>query len=127
MLLEDEASFYRQPTAASAWSPEGAIQPRMACSCRSNTPIRVAVVFDPVQGLLLHRLRPQFSAVEMGRFYQHLSISLPWARRIFWSWTTGLFMVIRQRGELSGRMSVSKFCGGLHMLPGLTRPKRSGN
>ena len=83
MLLEDEASFYRQPTAASAWSPEGAIQPRMACSCRSNTPIRVAVAFDPVQGLLLHRLRPQFSAVEMGRFYQHLSISLPWARRIF--------------------------------------------
>lgn len=83
MLLEDEASFHRQPTAAWSWSPAGRHQPRMALSYRANTVVRAAIGFDPVRGGLVHRLRSRFSAREMGRLYQFFAQSYGWASRIF--------------------------------------------
>lgn len=52
LLYEDEASFYRQPTQASLYSPKGREQPHLPYACGSNTVMRVAGFLDAISGAL---------------------------------------------------------------------------
>jgi hypothetical protein len=83
ILMEDEASFYRQPTASWDWSLGGPAQPRMKWSLRANHCVRAAVALDPVGGRLAHRLASSFSVGELARTYRFFSKMWEGIERIF--------------------------------------------
>lgn len=83
MLMEDEAGFHRQPTAAAVWSTSGRKQPRMHLSCASNSCVRAAIALDPVHGYLHHKMSWSFRAPTIGNFYRFLSQTHPQADHIY--------------------------------------------
>ena len=83
ILMEDEASFYRQPTAAWAWSPAGRTQPHMHWGLRANHCVRAAVALDAVGGGVAYRLASSFGAEELGRTYRFFSGAWQNVERIF--------------------------------------------
>lgn len=80
--MEDEASFYRQPTAAWQWSPQGRRQPRMAYSARANQYFRVAVSLNPITGQLTHRIEKRFPAAALARAYRAIAQAYPQCQRL---------------------------------------------
>ena len=81
--FEDEAGFYRQPTAAWTWAKAGSAQPRYALSHRSNTAVRVAAGFNPISGGVIHRLRSHFDKSQMGSFLYHIGEKCPGILRLY--------------------------------------------
>lgn len=81
--MEDEAGFYRQPTAGSQWSPAGREQPRMKWSCRSNKCLRAAVALDVVSGRIAHRLASSFCVSALAQAYRSFFKAWPEAEQIF--------------------------------------------
>jgi hypothetical protein len=82
MLFEDEASFYRQPTAACVYAPQGSLQPRFKLSTRANGCVRAAAALNPVSGQSMHMMRSKFTASAVGVFYSSLGAQAPDAERV---------------------------------------------
>jgi len=82
VVYEDEVTFYRQPTLATAYAAVGE-QPLAERSYRTNTTTRVAGALDALSGQTLYRRRSALGVDHLVGFYQELCAAYPQARRIY--------------------------------------------
>jgi hypothetical protein len=82
-LLEDELTYYRQPTLACAYEARGRAQPRAERSYRSDTPTRVAATLDVSDGRVLFEQRPTIGIPQLVTLYQRVRAAYPAAERIY--------------------------------------------
>lgn len=83
MVFEDEASFYRQPSVAPLYAPQGRAQPRCRLCARSNGCVRAAVAFDPASGRSMHLMRSRFTVSAMAAVYRAIGAWAAGARQVF--------------------------------------------
>jgi transposase len=83
LLYQDELTYHRRPTLASALAPRGSDQPRAALGYRANTQRRIACCLDAFTGRLTCWQRAHFDRATLRRFYQAVAAAYPEAERIY--------------------------------------------
>jgi len=82
-LLQDEASFYRQPSQASLWAGAGRRQPHLGWSHRANTLVRVAGVLNAVTGATHTRQAAKITVPQLLQSYRQVLEAYPQALMIY--------------------------------------------
>ena len=88
-LLQDELTYYRQPTLARAYAPQGrdvsgqAHPPLAALSYQANTVTRVAATLDVISGQVVWRQHSRIGVAELVALYQDVRTAYPDAERIW--------------------------------------------
>jgi hypothetical protein len=82
-LYEDEVTYYRKASVATAYAPVGADQPRAEQGWGYNTSRRIAGCLDAASGQLFSWQRAHFDAQTLLRFYQALQEGYPHAEQLF--------------------------------------------
>jgi hypothetical protein len=82
LLFADELTFYRQPSVAPVYAPEGRTQPRAEMSQKANTSGRVIGVLDAVTGRVTHLQASAITLATMRRFLRQIVEAYPDAERI---------------------------------------------
>jgi hypothetical protein len=82
-LYEDEVTYYRRATVATAFAPVGADQPRAEQGLGANTSRRIAGCLDAATGQLFSWQRAHFDAHTLLRYYQALEQAYPHAEQLF--------------------------------------------
>lgn len=82
-LYEDEVTYYRRATVATAYASRGADQPRAEQGLGANTSRRIAGCLDTATGAVFSWQRAHFDAHTLLRFYQALEESYPHAEQLF--------------------------------------------
>jgi DDE superfamily endonuclease len=80
LLYEDEVTYYRQPSLASAYAPAGRPAPRAERSVRSNTATRVIGALDARTGRVVSRQRTKIDVPALVRFFAALVDAYPGKR-----------------------------------------------
>lgn len=83
LVYLDEVTYYRHPTAAQAWAPVGADQPRVERGYRAATTTRVIGALDAQTGRVLVRQAAHIGIAAVVGLYQDLQAAYPAARRIW--------------------------------------------
>lgn len=83
VLFQDELSYYRQPTLASAYELAGTWQPRAELSYQSNTVWRVTATLDIWTGQVLYDQNRRIGRRELVAFYQKVQQAYPQAQTIY--------------------------------------------
>jgi len=82
-LFLDETSFYREPTLAATYHPQGASQPVVPHTPGANTRARIVATLDWMTGRLLYRLRSKIDVPQLIAFLQGLEPAYPEAEVIY--------------------------------------------
>jgi hypothetical protein len=82
-LYEDEVTYYRKASVATAFAPRGGDQPRAEQGWGTNTSRRIAGCLDAASGALFSWQRAHFDAPTLLRFYQALEEAYPHADQLF--------------------------------------------
>ena len=82
-LYQDEVTYYRKASVATAYAVGGADQPRAEQGWGRNTSRRIAGCLDATTGQLLSWQRAHFDATTLLRFYQALEQAYPHAEQLF--------------------------------------------
>jgi hypothetical protein len=82
-LYQDEVTYYRKATVATAYAPVGADQPRAEQGWGANTSRRIAGCLDAATGQLFTWQRAHFDAKTLLHFYQALEQAYPQADQLF--------------------------------------------
>jgi hypothetical protein len=82
MLYQDEFTFYRRPTVASAYAAKGSSHPRARLGYRPNYRRRVTGALNALTGRLHVAMSSRCGVRQLIRFYQQLEQSYPQAKRI---------------------------------------------
>jgi transposase len=80
LLYEDEVTYYRQPSLASAYAPTGRAEPRAERATRKNTATRVVGALDAHTGRVIAHQRTRISVPTLVRFFQALVDAYPGQR-----------------------------------------------
>lgn len=83
MLYEDEFTFSRRPTVASAYAPKSSTQPLAHLGYRPNRRQRVAGALDVVTGRLHVVMGSRCGVSQLLRFYQQLEYAYPQAEGLY--------------------------------------------
>ncbi|MDD5095820.1 MAG: transposase [Dehalococcoidia bacterium] len=86
LLLQDEASFYRQPSQSWLWASFGRRQPKMRYSHRSNTLMRVVGFLDIATGKVLAWDCSKVSVKRLAQFIRKVAHAYPQAKTIYLAW-----------------------------------------
>jgi len=81
-LFQDEFTFYRRPSLASAYERAGKAQPLAEQGWKSNYHCRIAATLDAWTGKVVYEMRRQFRIPRMVKFYQKVVDAYPHAREI---------------------------------------------
>jgi hypothetical protein len=82
-LYQDELTYYRQPTLASAYETAGPCQPLARRSHQANTATRIAGALNLVDGRVYYRQSSHTDVRELVRFYHQIREAYPQAERIY--------------------------------------------
>ena len=82
VLYQDEVTYYRQPSLASAYGAARSDSPRAERSLKSNTTTRVTATLDPQTGQVVAYQGRQIGVAELVRFYAALVDAYP-GKRIY--------------------------------------------
>ncbi len=83
LVFEDELTYYRQPTLASAYERTGPVQPLAPLSYRRNTPYRVVATLEAFTGRVIYRQGPKIGGQELVDFYSQLYEAYPGVETIY--------------------------------------------
>lgn len=83
VVYQDELTFYRRPTVAQAYAPQGSDAPLARQGFRSNTASRLAGCLNPDTGQLFIWQRAHFDRHTLLRYYRDLEAAYPTAERIY--------------------------------------------
>lgn len=83
VLFQDEFTYYRQPTLASAYEARGHQQPLAELSHRSNLHWRVTATLDIWSGRVVYSQRKVIGLRELVAFYQKVCAAYPCAQTIY--------------------------------------------
>ncbi|MCX7839792.1 MAG: IS630 family transposase [Anaerolineae bacterium] len=83
LLFQDELTYYRQPTLASAYEVAGPRQPLARRSYAANARWRVVATVDACTGRVLYAQGARIGVVELVRFYEHVAAVYSGARTIY--------------------------------------------
>lgn len=83
LLYEDELSYYRQPTVAQSYAPEGSKDPRAIRSHRSNVYRRLAGCLNALTGQVIAWDRSRFDRKTLLAFFLAVEKAYPKATTIF--------------------------------------------
>lgn len=83
LLYQDEMTYYRQPTVARAYTPQGDPLPYARLGHQRNRKRRIAACLDALTGRLIAWQRTRFNLTNLLRFYQAVEAAYPEADRIF--------------------------------------------
>lgn len=82
-LFLDEFTYYRQPSLAPAYHPQGVSQPQAHQVPGFNTLTRVVATLDAVTGRVIYRQSRQIDKSELVRFGEQIRAGYPQAERIY--------------------------------------------
>lgn len=83
LFYEDELTYYRQPSLASAFEESGHLQPKAIRSLRANTLTRVAALLEATTGRVLYRQATRIDTDQLVRLYRDLRQAYPKAERLY--------------------------------------------
>ena len=83
LVYQDELTFYRRPTVAQAYAPQGTDQPLARQGLRANTASWVAGCLNAQTGQLFIWQRSHFDRHTLIRYYRALEETYPTAKRIY--------------------------------------------
>lgn len=82
-LYGDEFTYFRRPTLARAYAPQGSHQTRAVSGYSTNRKRRIATVLNACTGAAFSWQRASFEVTTLLRFYQAVEAAYPDAERIF--------------------------------------------
>jgi transposase len=82
-LFADEFTYYRQPSLAPAYHPQGKTQPYARQVARYNTQTRVAAALNALSGQVTYSQKSKIGKEELPRFYALIRAAYPHAERIY--------------------------------------------
>jgi hypothetical protein len=83
LVYQDEFTYYRQPTLASAYEACGHIQPLAQRSHQRNSWFRIVATLNALTGQVTYRQRSKLDVGNLGLFYAQLRAEYPQAERIY--------------------------------------------
>jgi DDE superfamily endonuclease len=83
VLLQDELTYYRQPSLARAYEAAGRDQSLARRSHRSNTATRLVSTLDVLDGRVLYRQGSVIGIEQLVRFYPQVCAAYPQAERLW--------------------------------------------
>lgn len=83
LVYVDELTYYRRPSVAYAYAPQGHHQPTVPLGYRTNTHRRIAAALNVHTGQVLARQRATFDVNTFLAFLRSIQAAYPHAQRIF--------------------------------------------
>ena len=83
VLFEDECTYYRQPSLARAYAPQGHRQPLAELGYRHNAHTRGIATLDAWSGRVLYAQYNRMDVKHLVQFYQQVCAAYPQARTIY--------------------------------------------
>lgn len=83
LLYEDEITYYRRPSLASAYALVGSTEPKARLGYTTNKKRRIAGSLNAITGQFHAQQRAHFGLTQLIRYYQHLEAAYPHAQTIY--------------------------------------------
>lgn len=83
LLLQDEFTYYRQPSPSRAWSRRGKRQPRAKQRAGANTKTRLTAVLNAVTGQVTYLQQSKVGNEALVKFYAQVRAAYPDAKVIY--------------------------------------------
>ena len=83
LLFQDELTYYRRPSLASAYAAKASKEPKAALGWSSNKKRRISGSMNWQTGAVLSQQLERFGVAQLKRYYQKLEAAYPQAERIY--------------------------------------------